>query len=52
MIKTVGLDQEWVELIVKAKDLGMSTEEVRAFILESQTEGVQLTYPKKDQYIV
>ncbi|MGA9288046.1 MAG: anti-repressor SinI family protein [Anaerobacillus sp.] len=29
------LDQDWVELIKEAKDLGLGIEEIKAFLLEA-----------------
>lgn len=32
------LDKEWIALILQAKQLGLTTEEVRAFILGTQAK--------------
>jgi hypothetical protein len=31
-----GLDQEWVALILEALDLGMTVEEIRAYLLKNR----------------
>ncbi|WP_083443544.1 anti-repressor SinI family protein [Ornithinibacillus contaminans] len=36
VVKDVNLDYEWVLLIKEAKDLGMSVEEVRLFLIEAK----------------
>ncbi|TCJ04846.1 DNA-binding anti-repressor SinI [Cytobacillus praedii] len=35
------LDKEWIALILQAKQLGLSTEEVRAFILGNQVKSMK-----------
>ncbi|MCM3409461.1 anti-repressor SinI family protein [Metabacillus litoralis] len=34
--KMEELDQEWVELISKAREMGLSTEEIREFLSSKQ----------------
>ncbi|WP_404445318.1 anti-repressor SinI family protein [Sutcliffiella horikoshii] len=34
MVEILDLDMEWVELILEAKDLGISDEEIRRFFEE------------------
>ncbi|MCM3163356.1 anti-repressor SinI family protein [Metabacillus litoralis] len=34
--KMKELDQEWVELISKAREMGLSTEEIREFLISKQ----------------
>ncbi|MFV2049963.1 anti-repressor SinI family protein [Metabacillus litoralis] len=34
--KMEELDQEWVELISKAREMGLSTEEIREFLISKQ----------------
>ncbi|WP_339147774.1 MULTISPECIES: anti-repressor SinI family protein [unclassified Sutcliffiella] len=40
MVDTVDLDLEWVELILEAKDLGITDEEIRRFFEEVKKENV------------
>ncbi|GGC85643.1 hypothetical protein GCM10007216_15440 [Thalassobacillus devorans] len=37
-MKRDGLDVEWLELMKQARELGMSTEEVRQFLNEKRVE--------------
>ncbi|MFA1821322.1 anti-repressor SinI family protein [Virgibacillus oceani] len=37
-VKQVTLDSEWVSLIQKAKTLGMTVEEIRAYLKEAGNE--------------
>ncbi|WP_102026258.1 anti-repressor SinI family protein [Salirhabdus sp. Marseille-P4669] len=43
------LDLEWVELIIEAKDLGISLEEIESFLLETKTK--RETEKKKYDFI-
>lgn len=40
MVDTVDLDLEWIELILEAKNLGISDEEIRRFFEEVKKENV------------
>lgn len=42
-MKTVALDQEWVELIMLAKHLGLTREEIREFLLREQIGAEKVT---------
>lgn len=33
VVKSVALDSGWIQLIKQAKDMGMTAEEIRAFLL-------------------
>ncbi|WP_082918099.1 anti-repressor SinI family protein [Oceanobacillus sp. Castelsardo] len=33
LVKSVALDNGWIQLIKQAKDMGMTKEEIRAFLL-------------------
>jgi hypothetical protein len=35
--KMSGLDEEWVELMREARDIGLSQEEIRAFFVQAKT---------------
>ncbi|WP_156960099.1 anti-repressor SinI family protein [Oceanobacillus manasiensis] len=37
IVEQVSLDGEWVELIKRAKNLGMTTEEIRQFLQQSES---------------
>lgn len=38
VVKHTGLDKEWVELLLEAKRIGITTEEVRLFLNETSHE--------------
>ncbi|NMH75280.1 DNA-binding anti-repressor SinI [Bacillus sp. RO2] len=40
VVEYIDLDLEWVELILEAKDLGISDEEIRRFFEEAKQENV------------
>ncbi|UAL46947.1 anti-repressor SinI family protein [Sutcliffiella horikoshii] len=40
MVEYLDLDLEWVELILEAKDLGISDEEIRRFFEEAKQREV------------
>ncbi|MFD2629184.1 anti-repressor SinI family protein [Oceanobacillus kapialis] len=37
IVEQVSLDREWVELIKRAKHLGMTPEEIRQFLQQSES---------------
>lgn len=37
-VVTEDLDVEWVELILKARDLGITPDEIRVLFIQNQTE--------------
>lgn len=40
VVKQTGLDIEWLELLQEAKSIGITTEEVRLFLNETQSENI------------
>ena len=40
MVDLLELDEEWVELIIEAKNMGMQLEEVRGFLANGMKDGL------------
>jgi DNA-binding transcriptional MerR regulator len=41
------LDQEWVELIEQAREIGLSLNEIRDFLLRTQQQDIELALVSK-----